>query len=232
MGREPACTSLLALEWLNGLLEKNNLGATVPVRPMRWKRAVDGECHANSRDFCARSGRWEPVFGYAVDVDGDAQFTMHTHTAVRDARSGELRNLTKREKGLMLVVEDGVLAFDKHEQLTHADERLQELLTARFSDPLCIKGVLPMPFGQDNAAERDTKRVLLGASRQQDRSLREWTIAGCVLADGTAASVKFSVYYDNALRGLLVGIPRLVAAAALAKRDRELGAAGGSGEPR
>ena len=217
-----------ALEWLESLIEKNKLGKIELVKPMHWKRATSCECHANANDFCQGTNRWQPVFGYALDIVGDAQFQMHNHSVVRDKLSGELRHLTNCKKEAKrgtpsAFVADSVITACMRTQLADADERLQALLTARFSEPMCITGVAPMPFGRDEASEQDTLRVVCGASLKKDNSLRQWVIASCVLDDGTTANVCFHTYYDNMIQGLQVGIPRLVAAAALAKRAREFG---------
>ena len=85
-----------------------------------------------------------------------------------------------------------------------------------------------MPFGRDESSEQDTRRVLLGASLKKDNSVRRWVIASTQLDDATKANVSFSTFYDNAMEGLAVGLPRLVAAAALRKWAREFGVSGGS----
>ena len=222
----------LALEWLCSLLEKNKVGKLQIVKSLHWKRAtIAGECHANAHDFCQVTDRWQPVFGYAINIVGGAQFMMLNHSVVRDNHSGELRNLInckKSAKGSIMFVSDSLITSHMHDQIGCADDRLRVLLTARFSEPRCITSVNIMPFGRDESSEQDTRRVLLGASLNKDNSVRRWVIASTQLDDATKANVSFSTFYDNAMEGLAVGLPRLVAAAALRKWAREFGVSGGS----
>ena len=192
----------LALEWLCSLLEKNKVGKLQIVKSLHWKRAtIAGECHANAHDFCQVTDRWQPVFGYAINIVGGAQF---------------------------MFVSDSLITSHMYDQIGCADDRLRVLLTARFSEPRCITSVNIMPFGRDESSEQDTRRVLLGASLKKDNSVRRWVIASTQLDDATNANVSFSTFYDNAMEGLAVGLPRLVAAAALRKWAREFGVSGGS----
>lgn len=221
----------LALEWLSSLLEKNKVGKLQIVKSLHWKRASTGECHANARDFCQKKDHWEPVFGYAINIVGGAQFVMHNHSVVRNKFSGELWNLINYKKsgqGSIMFVPDSVITSGMHDQIGDADDRLRFLLTDRFSDPMCITSVNIMPFGRDESCEQDTVQVLSGASLKRDNSVRRWVIASTQLDDATNATVSFSTFYDNAMEGLAVGIPRLVVAAALRKWACEIGVSGGS----
>ena len=146
----------LALEWLCSLLEKNKVGKLQIVKSLHWKRAtIAGECHANAHDFCQVTDRWQPVFGYAINIVGGAQFMMHNHSVVRDNHSGELRNLInckKSAKGSIMFVSDSLITSHMHDQIGCADDRLRVLLTARFSEPRCITSVNIMPFGRDESS--------------------------------------------------------------------------------
>ena len=161
-----------AWKWLEELLNLNKVGTVEQVYPMYWTLAEAGECHANVSAYAQVHGEeWKRVFGYAIDVSGNGRFQMHDHSVVRNKSSRELRYLTSDKNamhGFGLFVADAMFDYCSFEEVMNADERMQELLTKRFSEPRCIANVCMMPFGCDTAAEANTLRVMQGASKSRD----------------------------------------------------------------
>ena len=219
------------LNWIIDTLDEHRVGQLDVAKPLYWKFAVNGECHANVRSFCQKNPEWQPVFGYAVDTLGGGKYVMHNHSVVRETESGPLRHLTsdKKDAKIGLFVADSVISGGMHKRVQCADDRLHELLFKPFSEPDRIRDIAVMPFGRDKDAEMDTARIHRKASIPRDNTRRSWVIASGMTDNGTPITISFGLFYDDALRGLIVGVPRLYVAAALAKREREVGVADHSG---
>ena len=222
-----------ALYWLSEHLNRNGLRLQV-AENLFCENSRDGRCYDNVAQFVKlHPTRFEGVFGYMVICSDPTKgfgfdFKLSGHAVVRD-NEGKLFSLDRRnniDNSCGLFVEDPVITFDNFMQIHAPDigERLREMLSKHVSNPALVSSVALMPFGRDLAAERDVIALIRHPSFTMDDVYSEtglrraWKIAESGdLGDGEIATVGFSVFHDELVRGVTVGIPRLLAAAALRK---------------
>ena len=123
-----------------------------------------------------------------------------------------------------MFAEDKFISFSMHQAIVTAGDALKDLLVKHVSEPEIVKMVDAMPFGRDHTAESDTLGLLTNPELTiQDKCghtgrVRRWEIAKSGdLGNGITANVGFSVFYDDLKNGVIVGLPRLLVAAAVRK---------------
>ena len=220
-----------ALKWLDEHLKRNGLSLRV-AENLFWEKSRDGRCYDNVAQFVKlHPTRFEGVFGYMVTCSDPTKgfgfdFKLSGHAVVRD-NEGKLFSLDRSnniDNSCGLFVEDPVITFDNFMQTQTPGERLREMLSKHVSNPALVSSVALMPFGRDLAAERDVIALMRHPSftmadvYSETGLRRAWKIAESGdLGDGEIATVGFVVFHDELVQGVTVGIPRLLAAAALRK---------------